>query len=682
MSSLAPSRGIADVLHRLGARSRHPALTRASAAALLLVASAGTALAQATSLHALTPEQAVEMRRISNPVFSPDGARIAFVVTEPPGDSTTLHHIWIVDAARGEPRQLTWSAHSEDSPRWSPDGHTLAFLSDRDQGRQLYTLPMDEGGEGRPLTKGRSAVRAFDWSHDGQRIAFLAADEKTDAERKRERERDDARVADRDDRNSRLRIVDVATGVQRALTPPDVDITAVEWLPDDRHLLVLGTDQPASDDWKDKLYVVDASDGTLRVVLEPHGPLGGMQLAPDGHAVAFTGARVDGPTPHDLFVLPLHADGTAAGAARNLTASLDRDVGDFAWTSDGRLIASVREGFHHVLYAIDERHGAQLLRGAEPNPSNIAVSGNGTIAFTGETATSPTELYVLARDGAARKATALNAAWNDVALVTPEPIHYRSFDGVEIEGALLRPKSAGAARLPLIVLVHGGPAGAWSDAIEAWGQLLAERGFAVFYPNIRGSVGYGQRFLEMNRADWGGKDFKDVMAGVDTLIKRGVADPDRLGIGGWSYGGYMSEWAITQTNRFKAAVTGAGMANLISEFGTERGPAYDRWYFKLPYENAKEFLESSPFMYLKNAHTPTLILQGLDDTTDPPGQSRELYRGLKFYGVTAELVEYPREEHGFRERKHLVDRLHRIVDWFDRYVGTTGTVGTRSQSSP
>jgi len=658
-------------------------LPRTSIAAALALAISTSALhAQTAAPHALTPEQAIEVRRVSNPVFSPDGARIAFVVTEPPGDSTTLRHIWIVDAASGAPRQLTWSQHSEDSPRWSPDGHTLAFLSDRDHGRQLYTLPMDEGGEGQPLTKGRSAVRAFDWSHDGRRIAFLAADSQPDAERKRMRERDDARVADRDDRYARLRIVDVATGAQRALTPPNVEITAVEWMPDDRHLIVRGSDRPASDDYTDKLYVVDATDGSMHAILEPHGPLGEMHVAPDGHAVAFTGARVDGPTTPDLFVMPLRSDGTAAGAPRDLRATLDRDVGDFAWTADGHLIVSVREGFHHALYSVDERRGTQPIRAAAPNPTNLAVSASGTIAFTGETATSPNELYVLARNGAPRKATALNAAWNDIALVTPEPIHYRSFDGLEIEGALLRPKGAGTGRLPLIVLVHGGPAGAWSDAIEAWGQLLVEHGFAVFYPNIRGSVGYGQHFLELNRADWGGADFKDVMAGVDTLIRRGIADPARLGIGGWSYGGYMSEWAITQTDRFKAAVTGAGMANLISEFGTERGPAYDRWYFKLPYENSKEFLESSPFMYLKNAHTPTLILQGLDDTTDPPGQSRELYRGLKFYGVTAELVEYPREEHGFRERKHLIDRLHRIVDWFDHYVGTAGAVGAGSDRSP
>jgi len=197
---------------------------------------------------------------------------------------------------------------------------------------------------------------------------------------------------------------------------------------------------------------------------------------------------------------------------------------------------------------------------------------------------------------------------------------------------------------------------------------LAAHGFAVFYPNIRGSTGYGERFIEMNKNDWGGADFRDVMAGVDYLIAQGIADPNKLGIGGWSYGGYMSEWAITQTQRFKAAVSGAGLANLASEFGTEAGSSYDEWFFGTPYENLDGFMKSSPVKFLKNAHTPTLILQGDADTTDPIGQSEELYRGLKHYGVEAEMVIYPREPHGLREEKHLVDRLNRIVAWYETHL--------------
>jgi dipeptidyl aminopeptidase/acylaminoacyl peptidase len=223
-------------------------------------------------------------------------------------------------------------------------------------------------------------------------------------------------------------------------------------------------------------------------------------------------------------------------------------------------------------------------------------------------------------------------------------------------------------KLPTIVLVHGGPTGNWEDRVDAWGQLLVARGYLVMYPNIRGSIGYGQKFIEMNRADWGGGDFQDVEKGVDDLVAKGFADPDRLGIGGWSYGGYMSEWAVTQTARYKAAVSGAGMANLISEYGSEQHPSYDEWFYGVPYERPEGFLNSSPFLFVKNAKTPTLILQGQADTVDPLGQSQELYRGLKRYGVDAEFVEYPREPHGFQEAKHRVDVSKRVVDWFDRYL--------------
>jgi dipeptidyl aminopeptidase/acylaminoacyl peptidase len=239
-----------------------------------------------------------------------------------------------------------------------------------------------------------------------------------------------------------------------------------------------------------------------------------------------------------------------------------------------------------------------------------------------------------------------------------------------IEAALYRGESApDAPPQPLVVLVHGGPAGVWRNRFDALTQLLVARGYTVMQPNIRGSVGYGQKFLTSNRADWGGSDFKDVMAGVDDLVRRKIADPNRLAIGGWSYGGYMAEWAITQTDRFKAAISGAGMADLATEYGTEARPEGDEWYFGTPYENLPAFQKCSPILYIKNAKTPTLILQGEADTTDPISQSQMLYRGLKRYNVPAEFVVYPREPHGLRERFHIIDRYRRSVDWMDKYLG-------------
>ncbi|HTG53485.1 MAG TPA: S9 family peptidase, partial [Gemmatimonadaceae bacterium] len=303
------------------------------------------------------------------------------------------------------------------------------------------------------------------------------------------------------------------------------------------------------------------------------------------------------------------------------------------------------------------------------SPVNFVIAPSGALAFTCVSPTLPPEICLWDRKSAPRRVTHINDAWNALALVTPRYFRYKSFDGREIEGAIMTPANHdGKTRLPLVTLVHGGPTGRWTASVEPWGQLLVAHGYAVFYANIRGSSGYGEEFLESNRADWGGADYRDLMIGIDSVIARGIADSTRLGICGWSYGGYMAEWAITQTTRFKAAVSGAGMANLLSEFGTEAGPAYDEWFWGLPYEKPDGFMAHSPVKYLKNAKTPTLILQGEADATDPLGQSQELYRGLKHYGVEAELVVYPREPHGLQEEMHLIDRLDRIVAWFDKYL--------------
>jgi dipeptidyl aminopeptidase/acylaminoacyl peptidase len=357
-------------------------------------------------------------------------------------------------------------------------------------------------------------------------------------------------------------------------------------------------------------------------------------------------------------------------AAKNLTsASLDRTVFGYRWNKDASLILLAADGFTRKLIRYSASSDREDVATAETMPSSFAVADNGTIAFVGENSTEPQEIWIAAAGQQSRKSSSLNKSFDAFSTVKPEIYKYKSFDGLEIEAAVLKPSGYdGKSKLPLIALIHGGPTGAWESSIEAWGQLLVARGYAVFYPNIRGSIGYGEKFIESNRADWGGSDFRDVIAGIDDLVAKGIADSNRLGIGGWSYGGYMSEWAITQTTRFKAAVSGAGMANLISEYGTEQHPSYDEWFWSVPYERPEGFLNSSPFVHVRNAKTPTLILQGDADTVDPLGQSQELYRGLKRYGVDTELVVYPREPHGLHEEKHLIDRLHRIVGWYDKYM--------------
>jgi len=617
---------------------------------------------------ALTPEASISIRFLTDLQLSPDGARLAFVVSDAPKGEQRAQHIWMYDKKTDAVRQFTYSKKSETTPRWSPDGSQLAFLSNRGGDEQQIYLMKSSGGEAATRTKGKSSIKSFEWSKDGKYIAYIAPNPKTEEDEKKEKDKNDARIADKDNKQPRVWLLPVESGDPKAITPPNWEIKELAWMPSGQNLVVAATDHPESDQNTDRIFGVHVPDGQMVQLAAPRGPFGELRVSPKGKTIAYIGAREDGPSPHDLMLLPVEND-----AAQNISGlSLDRQIFDFKWLRDGTLLAVTADGFHTKFSAFGA-NGAikQITSTISINPSAFAASDSGEAFFVSQTATQPQELFVWDQKTDPRQLTHINDAWNRYSLATPEFYKYKSFDGQKIEAALLKPAGYnGKTKLPLIALIHGGPTGAWEDTVEAWGQLLVSRGYAVFYPNIRGSIGYGQKFIEMNRGDWGGDDFKDVMAGVDDLIARGIADPDRLAIGGWSYGGYMSEWAITQTTRFKAAVSGAGLSNLISEYGTEQHPSYDEWFYGVPYEPEKiaGFLNSSPFVHLKNAKTPTLILQGESDTVDPIGQSTELYRGLKRYGVDTELVLYPREPHGFHEEKHLVDRLNRVLAWYDKYL--------------
>ena len=641
------------------------------AVAFVLSVAAGSADAQAVASGApakkpLTPEMAITLRSETDLRFSPDGKRLAFVVSEPPHGSDRARHIWVLDTATKSARQYTFSKKSEFSPRWAPDGSGLAFLSSRGEQTQIYFLQA-EGGEAYALTEGKRSIRSFEWSPDARQIAFLASEAKTDAEEKKDKDKDDAHVVDKENKPDGIWIFDVATRKARRIVNAPWDVRSIQWTPDGKAFVVSATDHPESDEATDRLFSVSATDGKMTLLFAPHGPLGEVRVSPDGKSVAFQGARVDGPDAPDVYVIPI-----AGGTPKNLTAEKpDRSISNFEWRSNDAIVGIAEDGFHTKLEWIPVAGNSVQLPSIPVNPHALAFSpvGESRFAAAGGTSTEPNEVWLISGPDSAVKATDLNKGWSSVELVKPEIFRYKSFDGTEIEAALLTPPGYdGHSKLPTIALIHGGPTGAWSDSVQTWGQMLVARGYAVFYPNVRGSTGYGEKFVEMNRADWGGGDFKDVMAGVDALIARGVADPDKLGIGGWSYGGYMAEWAITQTTRFKASVSGAGMFDLIAEFGTENGPAYDEWFFGQPYEKPEGFLKSSPMSYMKNAKTPTLILQGEEDRTDPLGQSKALYRALKHYGVKAELVTYPREPHGIGEEKHMVDMLNRILAWYDENV--------------
>jgi len=624
---------------------------------LLLLLTAAPVQAQ------LTPEQAISRRGLGDVHISPDGDRVCFVVSEPPKGSTRSRHIWMLNVRSREVTQFTNSAKSENSPRWSPDGKKLAFISDREDSPQIYLMPIN-GGEAARLTEGKNGVRSFEWSPDGKQISFIAPDPKSEAEEKKEKDKDDGRVVDLDDKRARLWVVDLESKKTRQLSAAAWQIAEAQWTPQGDRLIVSATDHPESDQNTHRIFALALADGQMKEIAAPRGPFGALRVSPDGKSVTYMAARMDGPIPHDLFLQPI-----GEVSPRNLTGTtIDRSIFNAVWRPDGSLLAVAENGSRSQFCVIARDGKASLVQGGEIRPASFDLKGS-LLAFVGERSIEAPELWLSSGEAPAEKVTRINEGWEKITLVKPETLRYKSFDGTEIEALFLKPRGyVDGTKVPLVVMVHGGPTGVWTDSFEPWGQLLAARGYAVLYPNIRGSLGYGHRFVEMNRGDWGGADFKDIMAGVDFLIARKIADSKKLGIGGWSYGGYMAAWAVTQTNRFKAAVSGAGMSDLATEFGTEDGPSYDEWFYGLPYEKPEGFAKSSPMTYVKNVRTPTLLLHGENDRTDPLAQSQMFYRALKRYGVESEFVVYPREPHGLQEEKHLIDRLNRVVRWFDAHL--------------
>jgi dipeptidyl aminopeptidase/acylaminoacyl peptidase len=616
----------------------------------------------------LTPERAVARRQLTELQVSPDGARAVVVVHEPPEGQKQRSTLWMVDLSSRAVWQLTASSSVDEHPRFSPDGESILFVSNRGETKstQVYVISL-RGGEARAITGSETDVSSPEWAPDGRSIAFLASIPLSPEEKKRKDEdKDDARVVDLEDRPPQLWLLDVASGATRRLTDGTWRIAELVWNARGDGLLLAASDDPRPELFTNRLYRLGLEGGVPVELARPSGPFGNLKISPDGTTLAFVGSRTDGPDGHDLHVLPL--DAASGRPPSDLTgASIDRPVDEFQWQGSDTLVAEVEDGFtsRFVTVALD---GSATARAGFPKThplGSFALAAPGYV-FVGESPTVLPEVWLSSSPGKAEALTELNRGLAGIDLVEPSVVSYSSFDGRTIEAGLLRPP--GGQPAPAVILVHGGPTGRWSARFQDWGQLLVAKGIAVLYPNVRGSTGYGMDFLAANRRDWGGADFQDVLAGARYLVETGVADADRLGIGGWSYGGYMAAWAVTQTDRFRASVAGAPMTNLVSEYGTEMSAinSYDTWFLGNPYENLDLFRDRSPLTHVRAAETPTLILCGENDVTDPVGQCTELYRGLRRYRTDAELVLYPREGHGFREQKHREDVLRRVVDWFDR----------------
>jgi len=352
----------------------------------------------------LTPESSLSLRSISDLQFSPDGSRLAFVVSEPPKGERRARHIWLYEKQSGGIRQFTYSAKTETSPRWSPDGKQLAFLSNRDEEQQIYVIRAD-GGEATALTKGKRSVQNFAWSPDGKQISFLAPDAKTEAEEKKEKDKDDAHVSGKEDKRARLWLLTLSTGETKALTQPNWEIHEAEWHPSGSGLTLIATDHPESDQETNRIFFFRLSDNSLTQVLAPHGPFGEIRIAPDGKTTAFVGCRVDGPVPHDLMIVH-----QGDRAAQNLTgASIDRPIIEYRWGKDSSLLAVIADGFRSKFVAFTPQGALQDVSATlSTNPGAFAVSNSSDVVFVGHTATTPQELWLWDQKSPAKQISHFN----------------------------------------------------------------------------------------------------------------------------------------------------------------------------------------------------------------------------------------------------------------------------------
>ena len=638
----------------------------------------------------LSLEDAVALEEATAPCLSPDGRLVAFrVAAVSREDEHGSSAIYVAPVDGSAPaRRFSAGAAQDSAPCWSPDGSRLAFLSDRhERGKPgLYVMPSD-GSEARRLMHERGEAAEPHWSPDGTRISLLLKEVESPEEERRKKEgRDDAIVAD-DDKYTRLWVVDAASGAAACLSPQGMNVWLHAWSPDGRRIAVIHSPTPQVNDAY-SAYTLGVFEAPREVgeaaPVEPTAlcplygdTIGSLCWSPDGTRLAVVGPEVQQPyaLAADVPLLIPASGGPPVPAVTDVATQFTW----VAWLSDGELAAAGDEGTGSVYYrlALDGGMLAPLFPGGQPpgSPREFALSADrATLAFTLEQTTSPGDVWAARVGGEPRRLTTLNPRLAEVAWGAVEPVSWRAPDGLEIQGLLIKPIGyQPGTRYPLVVHVHGGPAWLWSERFYAgwhdWGQLLAARGYAVLLPNPRGSTGRGTAFLRGNVEDFGGGEWQDVLSGAQWAIDSGVADPARLGIGGWSWGGYLSAWAVTQTDLFKAAVVGAGCTNLVSDHGLNNCPDMNRLYFpELPYADAAPYWNRSPLKHVTRASTPTLILHGADDDIVALPQGRELYRALKTHGVPTQMVIYPRESHTIAERAHQLDLLRRVLAWFDMYL--------------
>lgn len=651
-----------------------------------------------TPARVLKVDDLFALKSLSDPRISPDGSRVAFTVRAMDlKKDTSDSDIYVVGTAEGagDPWRITTSAKGESSARFSPDGRRLSFLSSRDSEKtQVYAMDL-RGGEAERLTDYKGGVVSYAWSPDGRKLAIVANDPdpeeakpadggaserktaKVIVSRRLQFKRDGAGYLN--DVKQHIHVFDVERKTSVQVTSGKTDEEQISWSPDGKWIAYVSnhTEDPDANRNSDVFVVTAVAGATPRKLTTNPSEDEQPAWSPDGKHIAY----VQGGDVKDMWYATSHIAlvDVASGAVRPLTKALDRNAYSPKFSPDGKsLYAALEDGGNQPLIRVDVASGRvdRIVATGERDVAGVDVGRDGSLVFVESSPHLPGEISMLAASsitpGATpRRLTKTNdALLSGIQLGKVERFKSKSKDGTMVDGFLVHPPNAKpGTKHPTILRIHGGPTSQYTASFSFEWQLLAAQGYLVIGTNPRGSQGYGRDFSHALFAKWGVPDVDDVLGAVDHVIGMGIADPDRLGVGGWSYGGILTNYVIVNTTRFKAATSGASISNILAGYGTDHYQYEYEAELGFPWANTKAWTDlSDPFLKADRIKTPTLFLCGQDDMNVPLLNSEQMYQSLRRLGVPTELVIYPGQNHGIRTPSYQKDRLERYVDWYDKYL--------------